>query len=79
MVDLGEPVAGNSAPIRGQAPWFGDFPRGIVGCRYMPVVFGVPVDTAQRGNEVFCGAAATTRIPPSDDVGLDVFGELLNL
>jgi hypothetical protein len=46
---------------------------------YQPVVFGVPVQAAQRGEQVLGGAASAARVAPGDHVGLDVSHELADL
>jgi hypothetical protein len=79
VVDLGESVAGDGATVGGQSSGLGDFPGWVVGGRNVLVVFGVPVDTPQRGDEVFGGGASAACVAAADNVGFGVFGELLNL
>jgi hypothetical protein len=43
------------------------------------VVLGVAVEAAQGGDEVLGRAAPAARVAPGDHVGLEVFGELLDL
>ena len=77
-VDLAHLRVGQGVPDRA-------LPRGLaVGGRVLvgldqPVVFGMSVDTAQRGDEVLGGAAAATGVAALDRVGLDLLGELLDL
>ena len=79
MVDLGEAGVRDGSAGRREPSWLGDLEGRIVVGRDLAVVFGVPGEAAQGGDEVFGGAASAAGVAAEDDVGLDVLGELVDL
>jgi hypothetical protein len=79
VVDLGEASVGDGTPGRGQTPKFGDFGGRILAGKDELVAFGMVVEAAEGGDEVFGGAASAAGVAAGDDVVFDVFDEVFDL
>jgi hypothetical protein len=78
-VDLTHLGSGQSVSDRAPPPRLRRPAGGVLVGLDQLIVLGVPVDTAQRGDEVLRGAAPTAGVAGLDGVGLDLLGELLDL
>jgi hypothetical protein len=79
LVDLRQPGIRHGPPGGRQAAGLGYLPRRVVHLGDQPVVLGVTVQTAQRGDEVLGGAAPAAGVTAHDHVGLHVDHQLPDL
>lgn len=78
LVDFGQAGVGDGPPGGGQPGGLGDLQRGVVRAVDQAVVFGVPIEAAQGGDEVFGGAASAAGVAPDYDVDPHVGHELFD-
>src|ERR1035441_407960 len=76
LVDLRQPGIRHGPPGGRQAAGLGYLPRRVVHLGDQPVVLGVPVQAAQRADEVLGGAAPAAGVTAHDHVGLHVGHQL---
>ena len=72
-------VSGTARRVDGSRRGLATLRAGLSAVGDVAVVLGVAVQAAQRGDEVFGRAASAAGVAARHDVGLDVFGELLDL
>jgi len=79
LVDLRQPGVGHGPAGGRQAAWLGHLAGWVVPLVDEPIVLGVLVQAAKRGDEVLGGAAAAAGVAAGHHVGPDVCRELLDL
>ena len=72
-------VSGTARRVEGSRRGLATLRAGLSPAGMWPSCFGVAVEAAQGGDEVFGGAASAAGVAAGDDVGLEVFGELFDL
>jgi hypothetical protein len=79
VVDLGKPVVAEGPPCGGESAGFVDFDGWVVGAFDEAVIFGVLVQAAECGDEVFGGAVSAAGVTPLHDIGFHLGGKGFDL